>query len=428
MPFFWQRPRPMHLGRFPMEKIKRVSETTTKITDNVPRMPKRAHFFQRARFGDLGPKPQQEVRRFATKYPLSMSMGKVTQTQATAHDGDVAPEKAPLPEDLHEIAEHIKATCYFLDADLVGICEMPDYAWYSHDIDGNPITAKHKYAIVLVIDQGFETMEASSGDDWISGSQSFRAYLKGSTIMCTVASFIRELGYEARAHTNADSEVLHNPLTMLAGLGELSRIGEVVLNPFLGPRFKTAVITTNLPMAVDQPIDFGLQDICGKCRKCARECPAGALSFGDKVMFNGYEMWKPDVEACTRYRVTNPNGSACGRCMKMCPFNKQGLTQHRLWLWTAIRVAPPRKFLIWLVDALGYGKRKPVWKWWLDLEIRDGKVSKPANTNQRDLRLGRPVPKERIIPIYQIESIPPPGSHEPHPLDRQAAQARSAKN
>jgi len=238
MPFFWQRPRPMHLGRFPMEKIKRVSETTSKITDNVPRMPKRAHFFQRARFGDLGPKPQQEVRRFATKHPLSMSTGKMTQTQARVHDGDVAPEKAPLPEDLHEIA---------------------DYAWYSHDIDGNPITAKHKYAIVLLIDQGFETMEASSVDDWISGSQSFRAYLKGSTIACNVAGYIRELGYEARAHTNADSEVLHNPLTMLAGLGGLSRIGEVVQNPFLGPRFKTAAIPTNLPMAVDQPIDFGLK-------------------------------------------------------------------------------------------------------------------------------------------------------------------------
>jgi len=92
------------------------------------------------------------------------------------------------------------------------------------------------------------------------------------------------------------------------------------------------VITTDLPMAVDQPIDFGLQDFCGKCRKCARECPCGAISFGDKVMFNGYEMWKPDVEACTRYRVTNPNGSACGRCMKMCPFNKKGLMQHRLAL------------------------------------------------------------------------------------------------
>ncbi len=58
MPFFWQRPRPMHLGRFPMEKIKRVKETTTKISDDIPRIPKRAHFFQRAHFGDLGPEPR----------------------------------------------------------------------------------------------------------------------------------------------------------------------------------------------------------------------------------------------------------------------------------------------------------------------------------------------------------------------------------
>jgi len=92
-------------------------------------------------------------------------------------------------------------------------------------------------------------------------------------------------------------------------------------------------------------------------------------------------------------------------------------------MWTAIRVAPLRKFLIWPADALGYGKRNPVWKCWRDLEVRDGKVSKPANTNQRDLRLGHPVPKDRIIPIYPIESIHPPGSHEPHPFDRQTAQA-----
>ena len=140
-------------------------------------------------------------------------------------------------------------------------------------------------------------------------------------------------------------------------------------------------------------------------------------------MFNGYEMWKPDVEACTRYRVTNPNGSDCERCMKMCPFNKQRLTQHRLWMWTAIRVAPLRKFLIWPDDALGYGKRKPVWKCWRAWILCRHESPGPANTNQRDLRLGRPVPKDRIILIYPIESIPPPGSHEPHPFDRQTAQA-----
>jgi epoxyqueuosine reductase QueG len=116
--------------------------------------------------------------------------------------------------------------------------------------------------------------------------------------------------------------VLHIPLVLWAGLGELSRIGELVLNPFVGPRFKSVVLTTDFPLEADQPIDFGLQYFCSHCLKCARECPCDAIPFGDKVMFNGYEIWKPDVERCTRYRLTNSRGSACGRCMKTCPINK----------------------------------------------------------------------------------------------------------
>ena len=95
-----------------------------------------------------------------------------------------------------------------------------------------------------------------------------------------------------------------------------------MLNPFVGPRFKSVVLTTDMPLEIDKPIDFGLQYFCSNCQKCARECPCDAIPHGDKVMFNGYEIWKPDVERCTRYRVTNPGGSACGRCMKTCPLNK----------------------------------------------------------------------------------------------------------
>ena len=100
------------------------------------------------------------------------------------------------------------------------------------------------------------------------------------------------MGHPARPQTNADSHVLHIPLVMWAGLGELSRIGELVLNPFIGPRFKTVVMTTDLPLVPDKPVDFGLQYFCSNCLKCARECPCDAIPFGDKVMFNGYEMWK----------------------------------------------------------------------------------------------------------------------------------------
>lgn len=414
--FKWRK-RPLHLGKYPMEKIKRVPQTTTLITDEVPRMPKRANFFTRARFGDLGNKVHQEVGRFVSKYPLNRAMGKMMRAQLPAHRGTASLEQAPLPDDLQERANHLKSLCYFMDADVVGICKVPEYAWYSHDLDGTPIAPRHEYAIVLLIDQGYETMAGSSGDDWISASQSYRAYLKGSLISCTVADYLRTLGYEAQAHTNADSDVLHVPLVMLAGLGELSRIGEVVLNPFLGPRFKTSIITTNLPMSVDQPIDFNLQKFCDSCLKCARECPCGAISFGDKVMFNGYEMWKPDVAACTRYRVMNPAGSGCGRCMKVCHFNKKGLLQHRFALWLAINVPASHRFLIWLDDMLDYGQRMTEWKWWLDLEWLNGRFTRPKKINERDLRPERQAPqRQKNVTFYPIQSAPPPDAKEPVPL------------
>jgi hypothetical protein len=50
-------------------------------------------------------------------------------------------------------------------------------------------------------------------------------------------------------------QVVVPPILLLAGLGEMCRIGDVVLNPFLGPRFKAAVVTTDLPLAADKPID-----------------------------------------------------------------------------------------------------------------------------------------------------------------------------
>ena len=347
-----------------MEKLKRVPKTTTFISDDVPRVPKRANFFNRAALGDLGAKSKRERPRFVGKLPFARSMGKVCQAHLPRHKGEPLEKQAPLPDGLRERAEHFKALTYFLNADMVGICEVPEYAWYSHNTNGDEIEPRHKYAIVLLVDQGFETLDAASGDDWIRNAQSFRAYMWGSNIACTVAEYIRQLGYEAQAHTNLESDILHNPLVMLAGLGELSRIGEVVLNPFIGPRFKSSVITTNLPLATDQPIDFGLQDFCSKCMKCAVECPCNAIPFGDKVMFNGYEMWKPDVAKCTAYRVTNSKGGGCGRCLKMCPFNKEGLVSHRAALWVAIKLPFMRRFLARLDDWLEYGKRNPVKKWW----------------------------------------------------------------
>jgi ferredoxin len=388
-----------------MEKIKRVDQPTTLVLrDEIKRMPKRADLFSRALAGDLGEKPQQERRRFAVKHPLAFAMTPLIRNmvpmQGTRESLSVFSQ-----ENFFQNSNAIKALAYYLGADLAGICRAEPWMYYSHDDEkGEPIEPYHPWAVVMLIDQGFETMEGSSGDDWVSGAQSMRAYMRGALMAGIMASHLRRLGYSSRVHSNAYSEVLHLPAMLMAGLGELSRIGELVLNPFIGPRSKSVVFTTELPLEADKPIDFGLQATCSMCRKCARECPCNAIPFGSKVMFNGYEMWKPDVEKCGRYRLTNAKGSACGRCMKTCPYNREDLVESERLLWLSIEVPQSRRALIDYDDASGGGARNPLKRWWFDLEIVDRVVVKPQGVNERDLDLGR---AEKLAKTQRLAFFPP---------------------
>ncbi|MEX2524978.1 MAG: hypothetical protein WD750_08470 [Gammaproteobacteria bacterium] len=405
--------RSFHLGPFPMEKLKRVESTTTLIdADNIPRVPKRHNMFLRAAKGDLGEKTQYQVRRFVPKSPFSHATAPLMSARVPLQSGTPAGQTAPGTDDPGKNADAIKAALYYLGADMVGICELKNYAWYSHDSDGSPITPYHKYGIAILIDQGYETMEGASGDDWISGAQSMRGYLRAQLTGGIVSSHIRSLGYPARCHSSMDQDVLHIPIILEAGLGELSRIGELVLNPFVGPRFKSGVITTDMPLEPDKPVDFGLQDFCNQCNKCARECPCSAIPFGDKIMFNGYEMWKPDVEKCARYRITNPGGSACGRCMKTCPWNIEGVLKERPFLWAAMHLPFTRKWIAKLDDKIGNGRINPVKKWWWDLDTDDnGKVIPAKRSNARQLVFRQPIkPEEQKLACYPPDLAPAPDS------------------
>ena len=232
--------RPVHLGRYPMEKIKRVDQPTTLILrDEIRRVPKRADLFTRALAGDLGERAKTERARFAVKHPLAWAMTPLIRAMVPLQGtrGSVEPPTPLAPtgfggdlSDPQRNADAVKALGYFLGADLVGICEAEPWMYYSHDeLEGKPIAAYHKYAVVMLIDQGFETMEGASGDDWISGAQSMRAYLRGALIAGLMAAHVRRMGWSARAHSNAHSELLHIPAVLMAGLGELSRIGELIL-------------------------------------------------------------------------------------------------------------------------------------------------------------------------------------------------------
>jgi len=418
--------RPGEWGRYPMEKVRRVEETTTFIIDDeVPRLPKRVNGFYRGHKGDFGPKAKAEFWRFATKTPVGEAMVKIQAAQMPHQDGPVAKTVDPGSLDPQRNRRALKTLMHHMGADIAGTCEAKRYTWYSHDFHGKPIDIYHRNAIVAVIDQGYETMEGASGDDWVSGTQSFRAYTRGGQIAAVVAAWIRGLGHSARAQTNAASDVVQTPLVVLAGLGEMSRIGETVLNPYIGPRSKSVVVTTNMPLAPDKPVDFRLQHACSNCFKCARECPCDAITYKGPVMFNGYEQWKQDVQRCTVYRMTNPGGAACGRCMKMCPYNNEGLLLHRVLLWISTRFPFTHQWLARWDDKVGRGEVNPVKHWWADLEVVDGKVVRPKHINRRglDLQKTAKMKQKHRVSYHNASMLPPPDFREPFRIDRKEALA-----
>ena len=423
--------RPWHLGKYPMEKIQRRDETTTLIIDEeVQRVPARQNFFRRAGAGDLGPRPMKEVRRFIAKAPHGLASADMLGRLSQLRDGETAEKQAPGCEDPDRNRDAVKALGHFLGADMTGVCEAPLHAWYSHRGDGSEIVPCHKNAIVFVLDQGYETMEGASGDDWISGAQSMRAYLRAAIIASTLAAHLRRLGFSARSYSSVTDDLNHIPLLLRAGIGELSRIGELVLNPFVGPRFKSGVVTTDFPMTPDRPIDFGLQDFCSKCNKCARECPVDAIRFGEKTMFNGYEMWKPDVQRCASYRTTNQRGSACGRCMKTCPYNAEGVLAERPFQWAAIKLPFARSWIARLDDKVRNGSINPLKKWWVDIEVIDGQpVEPPKGANRRELSLEAKVRKDDSFAMFPPEIAPGADQAGTFPIDRKAGldAARNAE-
>ncbi len=412
-------------GAYPFETIKRVKTPTTFIDEaNVARVPKRTDMFPRAQFGDFGKRVQDAtigghmMSKNATGWAPRAALGAFIVLQ----NGEVADSVDASAQDAERNAHNIKAACYFLGVDAVGLSRCPDWAYYSHDAAGDPIVPYHKNAITMMIDQGRDSLEGSSGDDWLSAAQSMRAYLRNSILGGVIAAQIRALGYSARVHSVVDGEVLQPPLSLLSGLGEVSRIGEVILHPLLGPRLKTGVVTTDMPFDYDDPIDFGLQRFCESCNKCARECPSGAITAGPKTMFNGYEIWKSDSQKCLTYRLTNDAGSMCGRCMKTCPWNLEGLFAETPFRWAASNVPALAPLLAKLDDALGHGKINPVKKWWVDhdRDRKSGAYKISQKVNQRELQPDLKLRYEdQTLAVYPAPLAPHPWPY-PFPADREA--------
>jgi ferredoxin len=293
-------------------------------------------------------------------------------------DGPVNPQQTPVP-DTANMARKIKEIARFFGADVAGITYLDQAYVYSHRAKadpgtgakfGDPIDLPHKYAICL----GFESdyQKFLTNNSRISDAEYGLGNLHTIQPTFLLAAYIREMGYPARAHYYGRGEVNPIPLAVNAGLGELGRHGMLIHEDY-GSRLHLAVVTTDLPMDVDQPVDIGVEEVCKYCKKCARTCPSHSITFGGKEVHNGVERYRINVDSCYKYRLASRGQwSNCVMCVTSCCYNKPKAWWHTLAVksikWTPI---PLRvlviKPLLW-IDDLFWGKRP--WKHmkWLDYD------------------------------------------------------------
>ena len=243
-------------------------------------------------------------------------------------DDEINPEKYPIG-DPAEMSDRIKKVARFYGADLVGISKI-DPRWvyenYFEPITGNagPVGLKYKYAIVMGIEMTADMIDLSPGAE--ASAATAKAYSHMSEISSSLAKYIRMLGYPAIPSGNDSIQSI--PLAIDAGLGEIGRIG-LMLSPEFGPRQRLCKVLTDLPLAPDKPIDFGIQKYCETCHSCAKACPAKAIRFEERTTEQtsisnrpGILRWPVDVEKCYMFWQEN-GGIDCANCVAACPWAMQ---------------------------------------------------------------------------------------------------------
>jgi reductive dehalogenase len=264
----------------------------------------------------------------------------------------------------------VKEAARFFGAALVGVCEIDPlwlYSYIVNDITGEVqelnLPERFRYAVVMAVEMDYDFIKTSP-----LGSSSAAAGLGYSKMAFTAGltgQFIRGLGYEALPMGN--DTVLSIPLAIEAGLGELGRNGLLITEKF-GPRVRICKIFTDLPLAPDEPVYFGVDQFCRECKKCADHCPSQAIPHGEKTSIArtrsnnaGVNKWMIDPEQC--YRFWAANRTDCSNCIRVCPFNQEKGWIHDLGRFFIKRLPAFNPVLLWLHGLLNYGEQCPQGEW-----------------------------------------------------------------
>jgi len=275
-----------------------------------------------------------------------------------------------------QTASEIKHVARVFGADLVGITGADERWWYStaycRETEGpKPNPFDPDLGSVIVLGQAMDPTMIATAPSALAGAATGLGYSQDVIVLLSVAQFIRNLGYQAIATLN--DTALAIPYAIKAGLGEYGRNG-LVITPKYGSNVRFGKIFTDMPLAHDQPVRFGVAEMCDLCRACTDACPANAIPDGEptNVRLNqsniaGVTKWTVDGEKCFNYWASI--NSDCSVCIRVCPYTRDHsrLTNR---IWAALAGSRWRRVALWWDNKSGRGSRVSPKQWWADAAKR----------------------------------------------------------
>jgi len=240
----------------------------------------------------------------------------------------------PMPfKSKDHAAKLIKDIAHKYGATVVGITKLnPDWVWDRDVRGGEPgpfeVPRHWEYAIVIGIPHEWEQVLSNPAH-----GTSYDAYNRTLNCSSRLTAFIKGLGYPARAHHPPEHyDLILPPIAVEAGIGELGRHGFVVC-PETGSNIRLACVTTNIPMTIDRPIEFGVKKFCESCKVCAELCPSGSISMADSdegMELRGYQHWFINTSSCYNFWLKAMGPLGCRLCLASCPFSRKNNYSHKL--------------------------------------------------------------------------------------------------
>ncbi|MBL6958747.1 MAG: 4Fe-4S dicluster domain-containing protein [Rhodospirillales bacterium] len=224
------------------------------------------------------------------------------------------PPVAPGPTDKtpQEWTAAAKEVALASEADRAGVAHI-DPNWVYEGAEVN-------YPWAIVVGVSMEYGPLSQAPSTTTQVEVHKQYARGARAAVALARWIREQGFDAKAHGGPRAgPMLLLPAAIAAGFGELGKHGSMI-NRQYGSLFRLAYVMTDMPLMADSPDDFGADGFCTNCRVCTRACPVDAI-HEEKQMVRGHKKWFVNFDKCVLYFNEN-NG--CAICIAACPWSKIG--------------------------------------------------------------------------------------------------------